>query len=66
MKEAEDREDIKGLDEEAAETEGWIFWAHQRFVLREIMRIWSQHLQINLCNSCIVTILVKPESLTQY
>lgn len=25
MKEAEDREDIKGLDEEAAETEGWIF-----------------------------------------
>lgn len=44
--------------------EDWIFWAHWGFVLREITRIWSQHLQTNLGNTCVGTILMQPLSLT--
>lgn len=61
--EVEDREKIKGWDGEVAEVEGWIFWAHWRAVLRDIMRIWSQHFQINFGNSCVGTILMQPKSL---
>lgn len=43
--------------------EDWIFWAHWGFVLREITRIWSQHLQTNLGNTCVGTILMQPLSL---
>lgn len=59
----EDREKIKEWDGEVAEGEGWIFWAHWRVVLREIMRIWSQHFQVNFGNSCVGRILMQPESL---